>query len=170
MPTESSGCGARTASYSNKQANKMRRHKRQCRLDYDGVLYLRCTVCGNFKAENEFHKQQRGSYGHRAACKECIRHDNSARYVKERKTARRYRMGKCFNVVLAGRKFRKCTGCGITKPHSEFWKNLSMSYGISPRCKICDRKKERAKLGKQAIKTLQRQAKRFRQLVIIIQQ
>ncbi len=79
------------------------------------ITHRVCTKCGFDKPLSDFHKAPRGKYGHKAQCKAC----DHAHRVALRAALPRKR--KPMGPVPADRDLpKKCTRCGIEKPHSEF--------------------------------------------------
>ena len=50
----------------------------------DGILYLKCTWCSEWKPSWDYHKAKNGLFGFRAECKECISDRCRDRYNSKR--------------------------------------------------------------------------------------
>ena len=50
----------------------------------DGILYLKCTWCSEWKPSWDYHKAKNGLFGFRAECKECISDRCRDRYSSKR--------------------------------------------------------------------------------------
>lgn len=121
-----------------------------------------CSKCGTEKPLSEFHAYKKSPDGRKAICKACRKSESLAHYwtnpEKQREKNREKRLkdpekwreySRKMHAKLSKRKppvvraseGKSCTGCGETKPLSEFWKQPVARDGLAYRCKQCEKEK-----------------------------
>lgn len=93
-----------------------------------------CTKCGEVKPLSGYHRAPKGLYGHTAQCKAC-RNAYQRTYLRRLKAER---------VEPATPTEKTCTGCGETKPYTEYHRNASSKDGLRSRCKACQSARRKA--------------------------
>jgi hypothetical protein len=88
----------------------------------------RCSRCKQEKPRTEFGEQQSKKDGLHPYCRECNR-----AYQRERRMKNAARNPD--EIVTPSEK--RCPGCGITRPSSEWPGNRTRSDGLAPYCKSC---------------------------------
>ena len=101
------------------------------------VKQTRCCRCNRWKAESEFGENAGNKDGLRSRCRACERKYSRLRYLKNRKSARRYYGYKESHRVVGSVKQRRCRRCNKWKAESEFYKQRKHKDGLSNWCKEC---------------------------------
>ncbi len=99
-----------------------------------------CSVCGQKKRKSAFPKDSRSKDGLHAICKECK--------ASKKDISKKMAMKKQKNYTEK-QETKKCSGCGMHKPVTEFSKDRTKKDGLYHLCKACRsmyrRKKKQSK-------------------------
>jgi len=90
----------------------------------------RCPRCKQEKPVSEFNKDRRAKDGLQSYCRKC--HRAHQREYWEKNAARQPD-----EVVIPSEK--RCPGCGVTRPSSEWYRNRTRPDGLANHCKPCMR-------------------------------
>ena len=103
----------------------------------NGVKQKRCSKCGKWKSESEFHRNGSSKDGLGRQCKECV----NRHYERNRKAGRRYLRYEERHRVVDGVEQKRCSTCRRWKAVSEFYESertrpdLAQSIPIEKGCK-----------------------------------
>lgn len=93
----------------------------------------RCRRCERELPVTEFPKNRRKEDGLHYYCRECTR-------AYQREYAKKNAARNSDEIVIPSEK--RCPGCGITRPSSEWYRNRASRDGLMSHCKPCRRAKE----------------------------
>jgi len=106
-----------------------------------GVKLKRCTKCRRWKELSDFNKDRARKDGLKVYCKRCNNAYALKRYRQNKKPVRDYLRYEERHRVIRGIREKLCSYCKKWKYYSEFYKNRSSKYGLSCRCKECERER-----------------------------
>lgn len=108
---------------------KLGRPKRLHKHDENGVLFIRCPKCDEYKSKDCFHKSKNKTFGVAQYCKKCKYKGGKGRKPNPTR------------INDKGQREKFCTGCDSFKSLDSFNKRKGAPLGIDSRCRECQRKK-----------------------------
>lgn len=101
-------------------------------LEINGIIHQECRKCNEMKPHHCFRKNNVRHNGIGTICKNCAKKKNPKSKGRKKNPTR---------INEKGQKEKFCTGCNSFKIFDLFNKSIAHSYGISTRCRKCEKKK-----------------------------
>lgn len=108
---------------------KLGRPKRLHKHDENGVLFIRCPKCDEYKSKDCFHKSKNKTFGVAQYCKKCKYKGGKGRKPNPTR------------INDKGQREKFCTGCDSFKLLDSFNKRKGSPFGLDSRCRECYNKK-----------------------------